>query len=114
MVPGARPSAGRNTLRSPGADTTVNRGVHVNFQPASVTAPGGYSADTGAAFNGLAGWQNLTGAPLDLTANTRVRHSASALALGSPTSDCSLRSRRPSLHRSRWRAGTIIQPISGN
>ncbi|MDX6245078.1 MAG: hypothetical protein QOE76_2801, partial [Frankiales bacterium] len=71
-------SAGVVTLLSPGADAVVNNGVHVNFQPASVTAPGGYSADTGAAFNGQTGWQDLNGAPVDFTANTRVRHSASS------------------------------------
>ncbi|BEP15492.1 hypothetical protein acdb102_38030 [Acidothermaceae bacterium B102] len=50
--------------------------VHVNFQPASVTAPAGYTADTGAAYNGTSGWQSLTGGALDMTANTRVRNSA--------------------------------------
>ncbi|MDX6256616.1 MAG: hypothetical protein QOJ11_2950 [Frankiales bacterium] len=72
------PSAGLITLLAPGVDAVVNNGVHVNFQPASVTAPNGYSADTGAAFNGTSGWQDLNGAPLDLTANTRVRHSATS------------------------------------
>ncbi|MDX6244759.1 MAG: hypothetical protein QOE76_2482 [Frankiales bacterium] len=52
--------------------------VHVNFQPASVTAPAGYTADVGTAYNGTTGWQTLAGAPLDLTPNTRVRHSAAS------------------------------------
>ncbi|MDX6203707.1 MAG: hypothetical protein QOJ83_3207, partial [Frankiales bacterium] len=52
--------------------------VHVNFQAAGVTAPAGYTADVGAAYNGTSGWQTLAGAPLDLTANARVRHSAAS------------------------------------
>src|SRR5438105_12343433 len=50
--------------------------LHVNFQPSSVSAPAGYVADTGAAFNGTSGWQNESGIALDMTANTRIRHSA--------------------------------------
>jgi hypothetical protein len=50
--------------------------LHVNFQPASVTVPAGYTADTGGAYNGTSGWQTLTGTALDITANSRVRHSA--------------------------------------
>ena len=57
------PSAGQVTLLSPGADTAPAVGVHVNFQPASVTAPSGYSADTGAAFNGTSGWQDAQRQP---------------------------------------------------
>jgi Bacterial Ig-like domain/Glucose / Sorbosone dehydrogenase len=72
------PTAGVVTLLTPGTVATVNNGVHVNFQPSSVTAPTGYAADTGAPFNGSTGWQDFTGAPLDLTANTRVRHNASS------------------------------------
>ncbi|BEP13060.1 hypothetical protein acdb102_13710 [Acidothermaceae bacterium B102] len=49
--------------------------LHVSFRPASLAAPAGYMADTGAGFNGTSGWQTLTGAPLDLTANTRSRTS---------------------------------------
>ena len=50
--------------------------LHVNFQPAGVTVPSGYTADTGAAYNGTSGWQDLSGNALDITANSRVRHSA--------------------------------------
>ncbi|BEP13260.1 hypothetical protein acdb102_15710 [Acidothermaceae bacterium B102] len=57
---------------------TVNNGVHVNFQPSSVTAPTGYAADTGAPFNGQMGWQDFSGNPIDLTANTRVAHAAAS------------------------------------
>jgi glucose/arabinose dehydrogenase len=57
---------------------TVNNGVHVNFQPSSVTAPAGYAADTGAPFNGQIGWQDLSGNPIDMTANTRVAHAAAS------------------------------------
>ena len=49
-------------------------GLHVNFQPAG-TAPAGYTADTGVAFNGTSGWTDTSGAPLDMTKNTRVRNS---------------------------------------
>ena len=49
--------------------------LHVSFRPASLAVPAGYTADTGAGFNGTSGWQTLTGAPLDLTANTRSRTS---------------------------------------
>ena len=52
--------------------------AHVNFQPSSVPVPTGYTADTGAAFNGTSGWEDLSGAPLDLTANTRVAHAAAS------------------------------------
>ncbi|MDX6230942.1 MAG: hypothetical protein QOI76_4332 [Frankiales bacterium] len=52
--------------------------VHVNFQAASVAAPAGYTADVGGAYNGTSGWQTFAGAPLDLTANARVRHSAAS------------------------------------
>ena len=37
-------------------------GIHVNFQPAGA-APAGYTADTGAAFNGTSGWQDLERQP---------------------------------------------------
>jgi hypothetical protein len=50
--------------------------LHVNFQPTSVTAPAGYTADTGAPYNGTSGWQDASGNPLNLGANTRVRHSS--------------------------------------
>src|SRR4051794_9268450 len=52
-------------------------GIHVNFQPAGAT-PAGYTADTGAAFNGTSGWQDLSGNPVSLTGNTRIRNSASS------------------------------------
>jgi Bacterial Ig-like domain len=50
----------------------------VNFQPAASTVPSGYTADTGAAFDGAQGWvrqDSLAGThvPLDLTRNTRDR-----------------------------------------
>jgi hypothetical protein len=48
-------------------------GIHVNFQPAG-TAPAGYTADTGAAYNGTSGWQDTSGNPIDLTGNTRIRN----------------------------------------
>ncbi|BEP15324.1 hypothetical protein acdb102_36350 [Acidothermaceae bacterium B102] len=50
-------------------------GIHINFQPAG-TAPAGYIADTGVAFNGTSGWTDTTGAPIDMTKNTRIRNSA--------------------------------------
>ena len=72
-------TAGDITVLTPaGSSTPPNNGVHVNFQPASVTTPANYSADTGAAFNGQTGWQDLSGAPIDLTANTRVAHAAAS------------------------------------
>ena len=72
-------TTGKVTVLVPStAGGTVNNGAHVNFQPASVTAPAGYAPDTGAAFNGQTGWQDLTGAPIDLTANTRVAHAAAS------------------------------------
>ena len=52
-------------------------GIHVNFQPAGAV-PAGYTADTGAAYNGTSGWQDLSGNPLSLTGNTRIRNSASS------------------------------------
>ena len=56
--------------------------AHVNFQPATAPIPAGYTADSGAAFNGTSGWQTTTGTPLNLTANTRDRNnSASASQL---------------------------------
>ena len=51
--------------------------VHVNFQPAG-TAPAGYTADTGVAFDGTKGWTDASGNPLDMTANSRIRNSASS------------------------------------
>ena len=51
--------------------------LHVNFQPAG-TAPTGYTADTGAAFNGTSGWQDLNGSAMSMAANTRIRNSASS------------------------------------
>ena len=65
--------AGTAAHASAAALTTSS--VHVSFRPASVATPAGYRADTGAGFNGTSGWQTLTGAPLDLTANTRTRTS---------------------------------------
>lgn len=58
-----------------------NGGVAINFQPASSTAPAGYTADTGAAFDATRGWGWITEAsagtatpvPLDLSPNTRDR-----------------------------------------
>src|SRR4051812_40482902 len=58
------------------ANAAAPSAVHVNFQPAGVTAPSGYTPDTGAAYNGSSGWQDLSGNALDITANSRVRHSA--------------------------------------
>jgi hypothetical protein len=52
--------------------------MHVSFRPTGMSAPTGYSADSGAAFNGTSGWQTLAGAPLDLTGNTRSRVSTLA------------------------------------
>jgi hypothetical protein len=52
--------------------------ARVNFQPAGAPIPAGYTADTGAAFNGTSGWQTAAGAPLDLTANTRDRNSSAS------------------------------------
>src|SRR3954451_25295377 len=47
----------------------------VNFQPAG-TVPSGYTADTGAAYDGTSGWQDLSAKGLDIAANSRIRHSA--------------------------------------
>ena len=58
------------------AHAAVPTALHVNFQPASVSAPAGYTKDTGVAFNGTSGWQTEAGAALDMTGNTRVRNSA--------------------------------------
>ncbi|MDX6228899.1 MAG: hypothetical protein QOI76_2289, partial [Frankiales bacterium] len=52
--------------------------VHVNFQPASATVPAGYTADSGKAFDGISGWTDVSGTPLDMTANTRIRNSANS------------------------------------
>src|SRR3954451_16603598 len=57
------------------AQAAAPTALHVNFQPAG-TVPSGYTADTGAAFNGTCGWQDLRGKALDITANSRIRHSA--------------------------------------
>ena len=61
----------------PAARAAVTQ-LHVNFQATSAATPSGYTADTGVAYNGQTGWQTLAGAPLDLTANARVRHSAAS------------------------------------
>jgi hypothetical protein len=53
--------------------TSAPTSLHVNFQPASSTVPTGYAAETGVAFNGVTGWTDASGDPLDLTANTRQR-----------------------------------------
>ena len=45
--------------------------VHTNFQPAG-TAPAGYTADTGVAFDGTKGWTDSSGNPLDMSANSRI------------------------------------------
>ena len=58
------------------AAAAVPTSLQVNFQATGVTPPAGYTADTGAAYNGTSGWQTATGTPLDLSANARVRHSA--------------------------------------
>src|SRR5438067_13042277 len=63
-------------LTSLPAQAAAPSSLHVNFQPSGVAAPSGYTADTGAAYNGTSGWQTLTGSALDITANSRVRHSA--------------------------------------
>lgn len=58
----------------PPADAAVTPLTKVNFQPASSPVPSGYVADTGAAWNGSSGWVRAdTGAPLDLSRNTRDR-----------------------------------------
>ena len=72
----ALPTLALPLLSATSARAASPTAVHVNFQPASVTAPAGYTADTGAAYNGTSGWQTLTGTALDLTPNTRVRNSA--------------------------------------
>lgn len=51
---------------------------HINFQPSSAPVPSGYTADSGAAFNGTSGWQTAGGTPLDLTANTRDRNNSTS------------------------------------
>lgn len=59
-----------------GAVTPVAK---INFQPATAAVPGGYTADTGAAFDGAQGWvrqdslSSTAHVPLDLTRNTRDR-----------------------------------------
>jgi glucose/arabinose dehydrogenase len=51
--------------------------VKINFQPTGTAIPTGYIKDIGAAFTtGGSGWADMTGAPLDLTANTRERKSS--------------------------------------
>ncbi|TNM64719.1 hypothetical protein [Deinococcus radiopugnans] len=58
-------------------------GLKFNFQPAGVTAPAGYTADTGAPYNDERGygWVAQTGhAPLDVSDNARDRVSASVEA----------------------------------
>lgn len=60
------------------AAATTPTSVHVNFQPATAAVPAGYTADTGKALAGGSGWEDAGGAPLDLTPNTRVRHSAAS------------------------------------
>ncbi|BCJ46176.1 hypothetical protein GCM10010168_51250 [Actinoplanes ianthinogenes] len=57
----------------------------INFQPAASAVPSGYTADTGAAYDGTKGWvrqDSLSGThvPLDLTRNTRDRARASVEA----------------------------------
>ena len=71
-------TAGQVTILAPStsADAPPPTSLHVNFQPASVAAPAGYAADTGLSYNGVSGWQTTAGAPLDLAANTRIRHSS--------------------------------------
>jgi hypothetical protein len=59
--------------------------LHVNFQPTSVTVPAGYTKDIGTAYNGTSGWQNASGTAIDMTANTRVRKSASSPNVQSDT-----------------------------
>ena len=66
----------------PSVTAAAATSAHVNFQPATAPIPAGYTADSGAAFNGTSGWQTTTGTPLNLTANTRDRNnSASASQL---------------------------------
>jgi len=52
-------------------------GIHVNFQPAG-PVPAGYTADTGAAYNGTGGWTDTSGNPISMTGNTRIRNSAAS------------------------------------
>ncbi|WP_075834764.1 Ig-like domain-containing protein [Deinococcus marmoris] len=53
-------------------------GLKINFQPAASTAPAGYTADTGAAYNDTRGYGWVTEAaahtPLDVSANARDRN----------------------------------------
>ena len=60
------------------AATAAPTSAHVNFQPAAAPIPAGYTADSGGAFNGSAGWQTTAGTPLDMTANTRDRNSSAS------------------------------------
>ncbi|WIM98689.1 Ig-like domain-containing protein [Actinoplanes oblitus] len=60
------------------AAAAVTSIAKVNFQPAASAVPDGYTADSGAAYDGARGWvrQDSLGAthvPLDLTRNTRDR-----------------------------------------
>lgn len=57
------------------ADTTSTT-LHVNFQSASSSAPSGYVADFGQAYDATRGfgWTTNSGTPLDLTANGRRRN----------------------------------------
>jgi len=52
--------------------------VHVDFEPAGAGVPAGYTADSGKPFNGTTGWTDVSGTPLDMTANTRIRNSANS------------------------------------
>jgi hypothetical protein len=63
-------------MPAPPAAAAVASVAKVNFQPAGSAVPAGYAADTGAAFDAGRGYgwvQRATGAPLDLTRNTRDR-----------------------------------------
>jgi hypothetical protein len=73
-------TAGAIVALAPGTTSVppVTGTIRVNFQPGTASVPSGYTADTGAAWNGTQGWQDLAGTALDLTANTRDRNSTAS------------------------------------
>lgn len=62
----------------PATANAASPAAHINFQPAAAPIPAGYTADSGAAFNGTSGWRTTAGTPLNLTANARDRNSAAS------------------------------------